>query len=256
MSATATRSHVYPRIRGLLCLSVLCLMSAPLFAQMPAMQMPGQAGAVVTPAQVAAPQPLGPKAPGKIRVGVAPAVAQFGQGNNAQADYGTPIRNSLVTIMNGPAVEVVTLDSHLPIQLTAEAQQKQCDYILYSAVEVKHGSGGGLAGLMKKASPITNMTPVGMMAKAGSMASAAQTAAQMATSMSMQQQTANQMAQFNGQIKSKDDVSIAYQLFVPGQDKAKLENTLKGKAKTDGEDVLTPLMQQTANTVLTEVIKK
>jgi len=203
----------------------------------------------------AAPQALGPKAPGKLRIGVAPAVAQMGQGNNAQGDYGTPIRNSIVGIMSGPAVEVIALDSHLPIQIQAEAQQKQCDYILYSAVEVKHG-GGGLAGFMKKASPIANMTPVGMMANAGSMAAAAQTAAQLATTISMQQQTANQMAQFNGQIKSKDDVSIAYQLFVPGQDKARLENTLKGKAKTDGEDVLTPLMQQTANNVLTEITAK
>ena len=29
-----------------------------------------------------------------------------------------------------------------------------------------------------------------------------------------------------------------------------------GKAKTDGEDVLTPMIQQAANTILTESIKK
>ncbi len=256
MSATVTHSCSNPRTGGFFCLLAFFLMTSPLFAQMPAMQMPNQAGPAVNAAPSPAPQQLGPKAPGKIRIGVAPAVAQMGQGNNAQADFGTPIRNSLVLIMGGPAVEVVGLDSHLPIQLQAEAQQKECDFILYSAVEVKHGNAGGLAGFMKKASPITNMTPVGMMAKAGSMAAAAQTAAQMASSMSAQQQAANQMAQFNGQIKSKDDVSISYQLFAPGQEKAKLENTLKGKAKTDGEDVLTPLIQQAANTILTEVTKK
>jgi len=32
-----------------------------------------------------------------------------------------------------------------------------------------------------------------------------------------------------------------------------LNNELKGKAKSDGEDVLPPLLQQTANIVLTEV---
>jgi hypothetical protein len=237
---------------------VVCLAGTAANAQQntaPAPQFPaGMQGAQPAAAPVPVPQALGPKAAGKIRIGVAPAVAQMGQGNNAQADFGTPIRNSLVLIMGGPAVEITPLDSHLPIQVQAEAQQKQCDYILYSAVEVKHSSGGGLAGFMKKAAPITNMTPIGMMAKAGTMAATAQAAAQMAT-MSAQQQAVNQLAQFNGQIKSKDDVSIVYQLFPTGQDKAKLENTLKGKAKNDGEDVLTPLMQQAANTILTEVTK-
>ena len=41
-----------------------------------------------------------------------------------------------------------------------------------------------------------------------------------------------------------------------GQDKPRLENSLKGKAKSDGEDVLTPLIEQVANTVFTEVTKK
>ena len=93
-----------------------------------------------TGAGVPAPQALGPKAPGKIRIGIAPAQAQLGQGNNGQADYGTPIRNAIVYTMSGPAVEIAPLDAHIPIQLQAEAQQKQCDYILLSSVTVKHSS--------------------------------------------------------------------------------------------------------------------
>jgi hypothetical protein len=243
----STHSPINFRTGGMLRIFAISLLATPLLAQ-----MPGQMANVPAAAPVAAPQPLGPKAPGKIRIGVAPTQAQVGHGSNAQGDYGTPIRNSIVLIMSGPAVEVVGLDSHLPIQLQAEAQQKQCDYLLYSTVEVKHSGGGGLGGFMKKAAPLTNMTPVGMMSKAGSMA---QAAAQVAA-MSAQQQAANQLAQFNGQIKSKDDMSVGYQLIPTGQDKAKLENTLKGKAKTDGEDVLTPLIQQAATTILTEVTKK
>ncbi len=207
---------------------------------------------------VPAPQPLGPKAAGKIRVGVAPSLAQMGQGNNAQTDYGTPIRNSIVLTMGGPAVEVIGLDSHLPIQLQAEAQQKQCDYILYSAVEVKHSSGGVFGKFLKSAGPMTSMIPMAGMGGGMGGAIAGQVAGQAATlaSMTVQQQMANQLAGFNGQIKSKDDVSVAYRLLPTGQETPKLENTLKGKAKTDGEDVLTPLIQQAANTILTEVTKK
>jgi hypothetical protein len=35
-----------------------------------------------------------------------------------------------------------------------------------------------------------------------------------------------------------------------------LQNALQAKAKSDGEDVLTPLLQQTANTVVGQVGKK
>ncbi len=35
------------------------------------------------------------------------------------------------------------------------------------------------------------------------------------------------------------------------QTQAKLEHSLKGKGKSDGEDVLTPLIQQAANSILT-----
>ena len=65
--------------------------------------------------------PTGAKAPGKIRIGIAPSQAQLGQGNNAQSDYGTSIRNSIVLLMNGPAVDIIALDSHLPMQVQAEA---------------------------------------------------------------------------------------------------------------------------------------
>jgi hypothetical protein len=69
-------------------------------------------------------------------------------------------------------------------------------------------------------------------------------------------QVMSQLQGFNGQIKSKDDVNVQYQLFVPGQSSPVLQNALQGKAKTDGEDVLTPMLQQTANTVITQVAKK
>ncbi len=219
--------------------------------------MPGMQQQPVTGSGVALPQALGPKAPGKIRIGVAPAQAQLGQGNNAQADYGTPIRNAIIYVMNGPAVEITALDSRIPIQLQAEAQQKQCDYILFSGVAVKH-SGGGFGKFMKAAGPMSSMVPMAGMGggMGGMIASQAAGAAMQTAAQAAQQQAMNQLAGFNGQIKSKDDVTVEYHLFPTGQPTAKLENTLKGKAKSDGEDVLTPLIQQAANTILTEVTKK
>ena len=215
--------------------------------------MPGMQGQPAG-AGVPLPQALGPKAPGKIRIGIAPAQAQLGQGNNAQADYATPIRNAIVYMMNGPAVEIAALDSRIPIQLQAEAQQKQCDFILMSSVTVKHG-GGNFGKFMKAGNMAANMNPMVMMTKSMSTMAASQAAAQ-AAAMTAQQQATNQLSNFNGQIKSKDDVTVDYQLYATGQAGPKVQNSLKGKAKSDGEDVLTPLIQQTATNILTEVTKK
>ena len=216
--------------------------------------MQGMGGTQPNATQVAAPQTLGPKAPGKIRIGVAPPDAQVGQGNNAGADYSTPIRNAEVALMSGPAIEIAPLDSHLAVQLQAEAQQKQCDYILFSAVSVKHSS-GGFGKFMKVGTMAASMTPMGAMAHGMGGAVAAQ-AAGMAASQMAQQQAMNQLAGFNGQIKSKDDVSVQYQLIATGQSTPVSQNTLQGKAKSDGEDVLTPLLQQAATNVLTTVSPK
>lgn len=217
----------------------------------------GAANGGVAPSQVPIPQALGPKAPGKIRIGIAPAQAQLGQGNNAQADYGTPIRNAIIYIMNGPAVEITGLDSRLPLQAQAEAQQKQCDYVMFSNVTVKH-AGGGFGSFMKKAGPVSNMIPMVGMAggMSGAIASQAASVAMQTAAQAAQQNAMSQLAGFNGQIKSKDDVTVEYQLYPTGQPTIKLQNALNAKAKSNGEDVMTPLIQQAANTILTEVTKK
>jgi len=213
-------------------------------------------------APIAVPQALGPKAPGKIRIGVAPPDAQVGQGSNAQADYSTPIRNAMILLMNGPAVEIAALDSRVAMQLQAEAQQKQCDYILMSSVAVKHPQGGGFGKFMKMGGTMAQMTPMGAMAHGmgGAMAASAASAAASAAAQAAQQQAMNQvmsqLSGFNGQIKQKDDVTVQYQLTQTGQSAPLVQNALQGKAKSDGEDVLTPLLQQTANTVLTQVSTK
>jgi hypothetical protein len=230
------------------------MMNPQAMGAMNGMQGAGQPAA----APIAAPQQLGPKAPGKIRIGVAPPDAQVGQGSNTGADYSTPIRNAEVALMNGPAIEIAALDSHIPMQLQAEAQQKQCDFILYSSVAVKHASSGGFGKFAKMAGPMASMTPIGAMAHGmgGAVAASAASAAASAAAQSAQQQAMNQLAGFNGQIKSKDDVTVQYQLVGTGQSSPILQNTLKAKAKSDGEDVLTPLLQQTATSVLDQASKK
>lgn len=201
--------------------------------------------------QAAVSAPVGPKQKGKIRIGVAPPEAQVGQGSNNNGDYSTPIRNAEITLMSGPAIDVVPLDSHIAMQLQAEAVQKQCDYVLFSSVAVKRAQ-SSFGKFAKFGSMAASVTPYGMMSH-GLASAAAASAASAAASQMAQQQAMNQLSQFNGQIKSKDDVTVQYQLVPNGQANPVLQNTLQGKAKSDGEDVLTPLLTQTATAVLTQV---
>ena len=237
---------------GLTLLAVGAL-AATLCAQPPV--FPGNR---MAPTMAAAPAAVGPKKPNTLRIGVAPAQAQMGQGSNAQADYGTPIRNSIVLLMSGPAVEIVPLDSHLAMQIDAEAKEKQCDYVLFSNVAVKHGSGGsGFGKFMKMAAPAASVLPMaGAGRMTGAMAGQAASYAAMAAAQSAQEQAISQLAAFNGQIKSKDDVTVGYRLVTTGQDKPRLENQLNAKASSDGEDVLTPLILKAADAILTDVSKK
>ena len=111
---------------------------------------------------------------------------------------------------------------------------------------------------MKKAGPMSSMIPMVGMAggMGGAMAGQAAGIAAQAAAQAAQQQAMNQLSGFNGQIKSKDDVTVEYQLYPTGQPTVKLQNSLNAKAKANGEDVMTPLIQQAANTILTEVTKK
>lgn len=228
--------------------------AAALHAQQPV--FPGNRIAPTMPA--AAPAGPGPKKANTLRIGIAPSQAQMGQGSNAQGDYGTPIRNSIVLLMGGPAVEIVPLDARLTMQVQAEARDKQCDYVLFSNVTVKHGGGGGGFGkFMKMAAPAASVLPMaGAGRMTGAVAGQAAGIAAMAAAESAQQQAFNQLSGFNGQIKSKDDVTVGYRLIATGQDKPRLENVLNAKASSDGEDVLTPLILKAADSILTEVTKK
>ena len=77
-----------------------------------------------------------------------------------------------------------------------------------------------------------------------------------AVATSAQEQAMRQLTEFNSQIQTKDDVTVEYQLYPSGQSTPRVQNALQGKAKGDGEDVPTPLIQQVATILLTEVTKK
>jgi hypothetical protein len=176
---------------------------------------------------------LGPKKPGVVRIGVVMPSAQLGQGASG-VDASMPVRNTLVQFLSSPSIEIAALEARAPQQVELEAQRKECDYVLYTGVAQKKGGGGGFGGFLKKAAPVVAAASVGVYGNQGETVAANGTTADVSSA-----------------IKAKDEITVEYKLMsASGGSTPKTANTLKAKAKTDGEDVLTPLIRQVATAVL------
>jgi hypothetical protein len=176
-----------------------------------------------------------PKKPGSIRVGITAPTAEMGNdfdaGNTPMA-----VRNTLAVALKNDNVETVILDSGLPEQ---EAKQKECNYIFYSKVTRKKG-GGGFFGSM---GPMLAGAAAGMIPGVGGVIASVATSTVMTASA------------ISGGFKSKDEIGFEYRVM--GLDGTTLipTNGTKQKAKKNGEDVLTPQIQQAATATLAKVVK-
>ncbi len=185
-----------------------------------------------------------PKKEGAVRIGILMPKAQMTAGDAAQA--AEALRNTFASYLNGPNVELVALGARLPSQALEEAKQSQCDYVLSASLTQKKGGGGG--GMFGKAlgniaSSAIGHLPGGNTAGEAAARSAAITGVYTAASIS-------------GSIKAKDELTLEYKLEAPDGAKPGAANTTKAKAKSDGEDVFTPLVEKAAQAILDAVTKK
>lgn len=174
---------------------------------------------------------LGPKKPGVVRIGVVLPRTQMERAA-AGMDVATAVRNTLAQQLNSPTVEVAALEAREPQQIEAEARRKECDYVLHTGVVQKKGGGGGLGGFLKKAAPVA----VG--GYGGDEGANVSTAG------------VNSAADVSSAVKAKDEITLDFRLVPAGGSTPKAADTLKAKAKHDGEDVLTPLIERAAAAVL------
>lgn len=182
-----------------------------------------------------------PKKPGVIRIGLILPKVQLTAGDAAQA--AETLRKSFASHLNGPTVEVVALSAQVPAQALNEARQSQCDYILFASMNVKKG-GGSMFGraIGNMAGAAAGQIPGGGSATTGAARSAAITGVYTTAAIA-------------STIKAKDEVSLEYKLDSVETSKTVLSNTAKAKAKSDGEDILTPLVETSAQTIISTVKK-
>ena len=180
------------------------------------------------------------KKPGVIRIGLVMPKVQMSAGNAAQT--AEAVRNGFAQYLQGPSVEVMPLSAMLAPAVIEEARQKQCDYVLYVSMTVKKGGGGGMFGraIGNIAGSAAGHIPGGGSAATGAARSAAITGVYTT-------------AVIAANIKAKDELSLEYKLDKTENASNVLTNTGKAKAKSDGDDILTPIIESAAQTIVSTI---
>jgi hypothetical protein len=170
---------------------------------------------------------VGAKREGVVRVGVALTETGLMGENVDGAVLAQAVRAALMSNLNNPTIEVVALEASGQPEVEAEAKQKECDFVLYSTVAHKKGGGGGFGGFLKKSAAIASgaVSPTG-----GGQGGAA------------------------GSLKAKDELTLEYRLQRGTE--GVVANTIKAKAKSDGEDLISQLTGQAAVAVRAAVATK
>jgi hypothetical protein len=176
------------------------------------------------------------KQPGVIRIGLVKPKVQVGTEEAPNA--ADSVRNILAEYLQGPTIEVALLSARLPSQYLIEARQAECDYILASTLA--HQRGGLTSKLGESLGKLAHYAPY---VPGGGSVSSAVVSGVLLTA-----------ADFAASIKAKDVMRLEYRLDTVAADAASarkplLEDTGKRKAKADGEDLLTPLVEGAAEAV-------
>jgi hypothetical protein len=186
---------------------------------------------------------VGAKKEGTVRIGLAGVkTGAVGEGLNATELAGA-IQNSLGEYLKGTKIELVQIEAKLASAIESEAAQKECDYVLYATVS--HKKGGGGFGMFSKIAPaLGNVVPVsGIGSRSG------QIAGQVANT------TIYTAANSAGNVKSKDELTLDIKLSATNGGAAALAKVYKMKAKSDGEDIISPLVEQAATAIVGAVGK-
>ncbi len=191
-------------------------------------------------AQQPAANAIGPKKAGTVRVGVIAKTGAVGEGI-APADLAKAVENTFGQSVKGTKVEIVPIEAKLATAQLDEAKQKECDYVMIATAS--HKKGGGGFGFGKMLGTVVSHTGIG---HTGS--TVGNIAGQMAT-------TAIVAATLSNNVKAKDEVTLDIAMNNAASNSPALAKQFKAKAKGDGDDIITAVIEQAAQAIIDTVGK-
>lgn len=173
------------------------------------------------------------------RVCLAPPGVEASTGDATAA--GNVVRDLFTSFLTGPSIHPQALTARLASQVREEARQASCPYLLLTTLKhERKRSGGGMLGRIAAGAAQQGAWEAG----ASSGSRAGRIAGQAAYG------AAGQAAyNYATTVQNKDQVTLGYRLE-SGDGKVLLEKTDKRKAKSDGEDLLTPMVQQASEAIV------
>jgi hypothetical protein len=180
---------------------------------------------------------LSAKRPGVIRIGLASVkTGAVGDAMNA-GELAAAVRNSIATYLKIPNVEVIDLDARLSSAIAAEAQQKECDYVIHATASHKKG-GGGFGSMFGQALG----TAIGQTGIGHTGSTVGNVAGHVAT------RTVTNATTVAANVRSKDEVTLELKLVRTDSTTA-VAKTYKAKAKANGDDIISQVIEQAAEEI-------
>jgi hypothetical protein len=174
---------------------------------------------------------------GVKRICLAPATVEASASSDAAIGA---VQEAFTTYLSGPTLATQPLKARLTSQVRQEAQQAGCPYLLLTTVKHEKKRGSGLLGRVAAGAVQQGAWEAGM----GSGTAAGRIAGQAAYGAAGAAATAAYASTF----QAKDELSLSYRLESP-EGKVLTEDKEKRKAKADGEDLLTPMVEKAAEAV-------
>lgn len=178
------------------------------------------------------PKTVGAKQPGTVRIGLNVKTGAVGESISA-ADLAAAVQNTLGTYLKGTKIEIVPLEAKLASAQLDEAKQKECDQILTITASHKKG-GGGFGGFGKVLGSVVSQTGIGY--TGSTVGNVAVSSAMSATSLA-------------GNVKAKDEITLDLAMTAIGGGST-LAKQFKAKAKANGDDIISAVIEQAAQAIL------
>jgi hypothetical protein len=200
-----------------------------------ALSLPPVVLARARPSQI----PASPSSPARC---IALPLPNLRGADGSSTELATALRDLVSSFLTGPSLRTVALDARLADQALEEASQKNCGTVLTVTLTRKKPGGGAFGKVLGDAAGAAAWhLPYGGSAGSTAARSAAIVGATAASSMA-------------SNTRAKDEMHIEYRLASDGQ-AAFRDGKDSAKAKADGEDLVTPLVERMATAIAAAVTK-
>lgn len=196
---------------------------------------------LLLPSIASAQEPAAAAQPADVCIAVMAASVTGVDGNAAEA--GEALRDLLVSFLTGPSMQPLALEARVRPLALEEAKQKGCAYFVTTTAARKRGGNGGLGRVLGQAAETASWYIPG-----GSGGAAVGRAVSAGTARSLGNMAAT--------TRAKDEMRLEWTItsLAAGARPASPRSE-KLKATSDGEDLLTPLVQRAAESIVETVIK-